>query len=36
MEKAAKDTFDVMVPEVVNFIYMNVILYDKLMEFQHQ
>ena len=35
MEKAAKDTFDFIVPEVVNFICMKVILYDKLMEFQH-
>ena len=34
VEKAAKDTFDVMAPAEVNFMYMDGILFDKQMEFQ--
>ena len=34
VEKAAEDTFGVMVPAEVDFTYMNGILFDKWMEFQ--
>ena len=32
VEKAAKDTFDVLAPAEVNFLYMDGILFDKQME----